>query len=207
MPRKSIVIFAAACIGLAILIAGVTWWTMARRAAPAEQAVVTYGEADVGGPFQLVDQSGRPVDQSVLEGKWTAVFFGFTYCPDFCPSTLQTLAAAEELLGDQAEDLQIVFITVDPERDTPEALADYLQTRGFPEGVVGLTGTPEQVQAAADAYRVYFRRVGEGDAYTMDHSTTIYLMNPQGRFAAPLSYGMGPERTATAIRRAMEEAA
>ena len=207
MPRKSIVIFAAVCIGLAVLIAGLTWWTMAQRAEPTEQAVVTFGEADIGGPFQLVDQTGRQVDQSILEGEWTAVFFGFTYCPDFCPSTLQTLAAAEDLLGDQAEDLQIVFITVDPERDTPEAMADYLATRGFPEGVIGLTGTPEQVRAAAEAYRVFYERREQDGGYTMDHTLTIYLMNPQGEFAAPLSYGMGPERTATAIRRAMDEAA
>ena len=207
MPRKSIVIFAAVCMGLAVLIAGLTWWTMSRRTEPSEQAVVTFGEADIGGPFQLVDQTGRQVDESILEGKWTAVFFGFTYCPDYCPTTLQTLAVVRDQLGAQAEDLQIVFITVDPERDTPQAMADYLSTRGFPEGVIGLTGTPEQVRAAADAYRVFYERREQTGGYTMDHSLTVYLMNPEGEFVTPLSYGMGPERTATAIRRAMEEAA
>ncbi|WP_296820429.1 SCO family protein [Brevundimonas sp.] len=207
MPRKPIVIFAAACIALAVIIAGATWWVLAQRAAPADQPVMTFGEADIGGPFQLVDQTGRQVDESILEDKWTAVFFGFTYCPDYCPTTLQTLAAVKDQLGPQAENLQIVFISVDPERDTPEALADYLSTRGFPEGVIGLTGTPEQVRAAADAYRVFYERREQTGGYTMDHSLTVYLMNPEGEFVTPLSYGMGPERTATAIRRAMEEAA
>ena len=208
MPRKSIVIFAAVCIGLAVLIAGLTWWTMSRRTEPSEQAVVTFGEADIGGPFQLVDQTGRQVDESILEGKWTAVFFGFTYCPDYCPTTLQTLAVVRDQLGAQAEDLQIVFITVDPERDTPQAMADYLSTRGFPEGVIGLTGTPEQVRQAAEAYRVvYQRRDLEGGGYTMDHSLNIYLMNPQGEFAIPLSASLGPDRLANLITGRMEAGA
>ena len=95
--------------------------------------VVSTGQAQVGGPFQLVDQEGRPVDESLLEGKWSLVFFGFTYCPDFCPTTLAALEATKQRLGDKARDLQIVFISVDPERDTPQALKDYLSSDGFPE--------------------------------------------------------------------------
>lgn len=207
MPRRSILIFAAVCGVLAVLIAGGTWWLLAQRSAPAEQPVMTFGEAQIGGSFQLVDQTGRQVDESILEGRWTAVFFGFTYCPDYCPTTLQTLAMVKEQLGERGDDLQIVFITVDPERDTPEAMADYLSTRGFPEGVIGLTGTPEQVRVAADAYRVFYERRDQPGGYTMDHSLTVYLMDPQGRFATPLNYGLGPERTAETIRRAMDEAA
>lgn len=208
MPRRSIVIFAAVCGVLAVLIAGGTWWLLAQReAAPADPAIVTYGQADIGGPFQLVDQTGREVDESILQGQWSAVFFGFTHCPDYCPTALQTLAVVEEQLGERADDLQIVFITVDPERDTPEAMADYLSTRGFPEGVIGLTGTPEQVRVAADAYRVYRQRRDQDGGYTMDHSLTIYLMDPQGRFSTPLNEQMGPQRITEAIRRAMDEAA
>lgn len=213
MPSKAVALFAAACLILAAVVGGTAWWLARTPAAPAEpqgggpatQPVVTYGQADIGGPFQLVDQTGRTVDQSILEGRWTAVFFGFTYCPDYCPTTLQTLAAVKDQLGDRADDLQIVFITVDPERDTPEAMADYLQTASFPQGVIGLTGTEAQIQQAARAYRAtYARREQPGGGYTMDHSLTVYLMKPDGTFGIPLHYGLGPERTASLIRREME---
>ncbi len=210
MPSKPIAIFAAVCLGLAVLIGVGTVWFNHQRAGGAtdggDQPVVSFGRADIGGPFQLVDQTGRPVDQSILEGKWTAVFFGFTHCPDFCPSTLQALAAAKDRMGDRADDLQIVFITVDPERDTPAALADYLQTASFPQGVLGLTGTPDQVRQATEAYRVVYRRQDlEGGGYTMDHSLNIYLMNPAGEFTIPLSASLGPDRLAHLITERMEQ--
>ncbi len=210
MPRKSIIIFAAACLGLAVLIGGLTLWRYQARtdtaSAGAGQPVVSFGRADIGGPFQLVDQTGHPVDQSILQGRWTAVFFGFTHCPDFCPSTLQALEAAQARMGERGDDLQIVFISIDPERDTPDAMADYLQTASFPEGVVGLTGTPDQIRQAAQAYRVvYTRRDLEGGGYTMDHSTNIYLMNPAGEFAIPLSASLGPERLANLITSRMDQ--
>ena len=210
MPSRPIAIFAVVCLALAVLIgAGALWVNQQRTesATTAEgQPVVSFGRADVGGPFTLVDQTGRTVDQSILQGHWTAVFFGFTHCPDFCPSTLQALDAARDRLGERGEDLQIVFITIDPERDTPEALADYLQTASFPEGVIGLTGTPEQVAEAAQAYRVvYNRRELEGGGYTMDHSLNIYLMNPAGEFAIPLSASLGPDRLARLIAGRMDQ--
>ena len=210
MPSRPIAIFAAVCLALAVLIgAGALWVNQQRTemATTAEgQPVVSFGRADVGGPFTLVDQTGRTVDQSILQGRWTAVFFGFTHCPDFCPSTLQALDAARDRLGEGGENLQIVFVTIDPERDTPEALADYLQTASFPEGVIGLTGTPEQVAEAARAYRVvYNRRELEGGGYTMDHSLNIYLMNPAGEFAIPLSASLGPDRLARLIAGRMDQ--
>jgi protein SCO1/2 len=210
MPRKSIVIFAAVCLGLAVLIGGVTLWRYQARtdmaSAGGGQPVVSFGRADIGGPFQLVDQTGRPVDESVLQGHWTAIFFGFTHCPDFCPSTLQALEAAQARMGERGDDLQLVFVSIDPERDTPEAMADYLQTASFPEGVIGLTGTPEQVRQAAEAYRVvYTRRELEGGGYTMDHSLNIYLMNPAGEFAIPLSASLGPDRLANLIAGRMDQ--
>lgn len=208
MPSRPIAIFALACLLLALMIGGGALWLSGRGAAATDaegQPVVTYGRADIGGPFQLVDQTGRTVDESILEGRWSAVFFGFTHCPDYCPSTLQALAAAQARLGERAEDLQIVFVTVDPERDTPEAMADYLQTSSFPRGVIGLTGTPDQVAAAAEAYRVHYaRRDLPGGGYTMDHGLTIYLMNPRGEFATPLSHSLGPQRLANLIEQAME---
>jgi len=106
-------------------------------------------------------------------------------------------------LGDRANQVQIVFISVDPERDTPQALKDYLSSGGFPEGVIGLTGTPAQVRAAADTYRAAYEKVGEGEAYTMNHSLTIYLMGPDGRFRSAVGHDLGPERSAQVIERAM----
>lgn len=206
MPRRSILLFAAACVVLAAIIAAGAIAVVGLRgdgasAAPgSEQAT---GQAAVGGPFQLVDQNGRAVDQTILNGKWSLVFFGFTYCPDYCPTTLATLAAVEQELGDAAKDLQVVFISVDPARDTPQALKDYLSSDGFPPGVIGLTGTPDQVAAAAKAYRAFFEKVGEGEAYTMNHSLTIYLMGPDGRYRSSFAHDLGPERSAQLIKRVM----
>ena len=204
MPRRSIVLFAAACAAIAVALVVVTLVVVNRPAGGLQPGeVVSTGQAQVGGPFQLVDQEGRPVDESLLQGKWSLVFFGFTYCPDFCPTTLQMLEATKQQLGAQAQDLQIVFISVDPERDTPQALKDYLSSDGFPEGVIGLTGTPAQVRAAADAYRAYYQKVGEGEGYTMNHSLTVYLMGPDGTFRTAVAEELGPERSAAIIERAM----
>ena len=204
MPRRSIVLFAAACAAIAVALVVVTLVVVSRPAGGLQPGeVVSTGQAQVGGPFQLVDQEGRPVDESLLEGKWSLVFFGFTYCPDFCPTTLAALEATKQRLGDKAKDLQIIFISVDPERDTPQALKDYLSSDGFPEGVVGLTGTPEQVRAAADAYRAFYQKVGEGEGYTMNHSLTVYLMGPDGTFRTAVAEELGPERSAAIIERAM----
>lgn len=203
MPSRPVVIFAVICLLLAAVV-GVAAVMMTRdRVAGQSGAVTTTGQASVGGPFQLVDQQGRPVDESLLQGRWSLVFFGFTYCPDYCPTTLQMLDATRQALGPEGEELQIVFISVDPERDTPGALADYLSSDGFPEGVVGLTGSEAQVAAAARAYRAFYRRVDQGDGYTMDHSLTIYLMGPDGTFREALAHDLGPERAAGVIRRAM----
>lgn len=204
MPRRSILIFAGACIAIAAALAVVTMVVVSRQpAAPPSVEVASTGQPQVGGPFQLVNQDGQPVDQTLLNGKWTLVFFGFTYCPDYCPTTLTMLEATKTRLGDKAKDLQIVFISVDPERDTPQALKDYLSSEGFPEGVIGLTGTPQQVRAAADQYRALYSKVGSGEGYTMNHSLTLYLMGPDGKFRAPLAHDIGPERGAQVIERNM----
>ncbi|KQW81851.1 SCO family protein [Brevundimonas sp. Root1279] len=204
MPRRSILLFAGACAALAVAVIIATVFMLGRSGPAAlPGTVVSTGEAKVGGPFQLVNQDGQTVDQSLLAGKWSVVFFGFTYCPDFCPGTLQMLEATKRELGPQAENLQIVFVTVDPERDTPQALKDYLSADGFPQGVVGLTGTPQQVKAAADAYRAYYQKVGTGEDYTMNHSLTIYLMGPDGKFRSALTHDLGPQRGAQVIRNVM----
>lgn len=198
MSKRSLIIIAlVAIIGLAA--GAALFW---RSEGP---TTASTGQADVGGPFQLVDQNGQAVDQSILEGRWSVVFFGFTYCPDICPSTLQALAAAKEQLGPRGADLQTVFISVDPERDTPEQLKTYLSLDAFPDGVVGLTGTPQQVEQVAKSYYVYYRKSGEGPDYTVDHSTAAYLMDPKGRFNRVLAYGLSPDEMARLIRAAMQE--
>ena len=204
MPRRSILIFAGACLAIAAALAATTVAVVNGRPDRTPGAVTSTGQPDVGGPFRLVDQDGRSVDQTLLDGKWSLVFFGFTYCPDYCPTTLGVLDATKQALGDRADDVQIVFITVDPARDTPQALKDYLSSDGFPEGVIGLTGSPEQIRAAADAYRAVYQQVGEGEAYTMNHSLTVYLMGPDGKFRSALGHDLGPERSAALITQAME---
>ena len=160
-----------------------------------------------GGPFHLVDQTGRPVDQSVLKGKWSAVYFGYTYCPDVCPTTLTTLGGAIDRMGGQAKDFQVVFITVDPHRDTPAQMKNYLSSSEFPRGVVGLTGTDAQIAQVAQAYRVYYQKAGTGDAYSVDHSSAIYLMDPKGQFDTVIPYGLTPDQAKDSIVKAMQDEA
>lgn len=203
MPRRSILLFAGACIVIAVALAIVTLVVVSGRERAAGGEMAATGQPLVGGDFQLVDQEGRPVDQTILNGKWSLVFFGFTYCPEFCPTTLAEMAAVQQQLGEQARDLQMVFISIDPERDTPQALKDYLSSDGFPKGTVGLTGTPEQVAQAARAYRAFYQKVGEGEGYTMNHALTVYVMGPDGKFRTTLGYGLGPQRATQIVRDAM----
>lgn len=161
------------------------------------------GQPMVGGPFQMTDQDGKRVDQSLLKGKWTAVFFGYTFCPEACPTTLTTLAKAQDQLGPKAKDLQVVFVSVDPARDTPAQLKTYLSSQSFPKGTVGLTGSAADVAKAAKAYKVFYQKSGTGSDYAMDHSTALYLMDPKGRFDRVIAYGLPPEEVARQIREAM----
>lgn len=191
--RGLILLFAAVA---AVFLAGAIAWRTT-RGHEVQQAVA------VGGPFHLTDQNGRAVDESVLKGKWSAVFFGFTYCPDVCPTTLQTLNAAAEWLGPQAKDFQVVFISVDPGRDTPEQMKAYLDAQGLRPQTLGLTGTPGEVASVAKAYRAYYAREGEGDDYTVTHTNVVYLMNPRGRFERPLRFDTTPNQIASQIRDSM----
>jgi len=163
--------------------------------------------AAMGGPFQLVDTSGRTVNQDVLKGKWSVVFFGFTHCPDICPTTLFELGQVEPMLGARANGFQTVFVSLDPGRDTPAQMRAYVANDAFPKRLVGLTGSPAQVDAAAKAYRVYYLKVGEGDDYVVNHAAYSYLMNPRGGFVCVLPYELSPEQTASKIKIAMQAGA
>ena len=190
-PGLAVLLAVAAAVALLL-----GWLTLTQRP-------TSSGTADIGGPFQLIDQDGRPVDQSILKGHWSAVFFGYVSCPDICPATMQTLAAAETRLGAEAAALQIVFISVDPARDTPAQLKAWSSQAGFPRSVHALTGSPQQVAAVAKAYRVYFAKENRSSDYQMAHSAAVYLMNPEGRFVAPLSYEQGPDKVARDLSGAM----
>ncbi len=149
----------------------------------APSQVMSVGKATVGGPFTLTDHTGRRVTDKDFRGKYMLVYFGFTYCPDVCPSGLQVMSAALDQLGAKAEKITPMFISVDPERDTPEQLAQYVPS--FHPRLIGLTGTPEEIQAVAKAYRVYYRKVKDEKStaeYTVDHTSIIYLMGPEGEF-------------------------
>jgi protein SCO1 len=201
MTKLRLTIITVILVALAGLIAGQMLY--ASRGGGTGHALIA-GDAPKQ-TFQLVDQSGTKVDERILQGKWTAVFFGYTYCPDFCPLTLQSLAQTQKLMGARAKDMQIVFISVDPARDKPEVLKAYLASGGMPANVRGLTGTDAEVDAAAKAFGASFEKVGSGDAYTMNHTAYVFLMDPKGRFSLPLAYGLSPEQSADMIIRTMDE--
>ena len=157
----------------------------------------------VGGPFALIDGDGKPVTDQTWRGKYMLIYFGYTFCPDVCPTTLSNVSDALDKLGPKADRLQTLFITVDPKRDTPAVVKQY--AAAFGPRVAGLTGSAEQIAAVARAYRVYYaeHRTGTGaDEYTMDHSSVLYLMGPDGRFIAPLRADQsGPELAAALAKQ------
>jgi len=162
---------------------------------PAAQTVAT-----IGGSFRLTDQNGRTVSDQDLKGHPFLVFFGFTHCPDVCPTTLFEVSEILRSLGPDANGTRALFITVDPERDTPAVMKDYLSN--FDPHLWGLTGDPAAVAAVAKAYRVYYKKVPLDDGgYTMDHTAIVYLMDRNGRFVAPFNLKRSAEAAAADLRR------
>ena len=160
------------------------------------------GQALVGGPFTLVDQTGTQVTEAAMLGHFSLVYFGYTFCPDVCPVTLQNMTLAVEQLGRRSEDVRPVFITVDPARDTVEAMAEYA---GLFPGLAALTGTEEQIAGVAAAYRVYYRQ-GEADengGYLIDHTSLIYLMGPDGRYLSHFSHTSSVDEIAERLREVL----
>lgn len=157
----------------------------------------------IGGAFAMVDQNGDPFTQEDLEGHFSLIYFGYTYCPDICPTELTIIADALDLLGEAGRQVTPIFVTVDPERDTVEQMKMYVHH--FHPRLVGLTGSVEQVAAMAKAYRVYYAKVPEAgatskDDYLMDHTAVVYLMDPDGRFRAHFPHGTDPQAMAAKIR-------
>ncbi len=157
--------------------------------------VMTAGVPAVGGPFSLMTHRGERVSQDTFKGKPTAYFFGFTHCPDICPTKLFEISEVLRSVGDKGRALRALFITVDPERDTPEALKSYLSS--FDERIVGLTGDPEAVQATVRAYRAFARKVPLKDNdYTMEHTALVYLMDKNGHFVSSFNLNRPPAEAA-----------
>jgi protein SCO1/2 len=156
--------------------------------------------AAIGGPFQLTDQAGQTVTEKDLKGKPTLIFFGFTHCPDVCPTALFEISEVLKAMGEAADRVNAYFVSVDPERDTVAAMKDYLSS--FDPRLKGLTGDPQAVAKMLSAYRVYSRKVPlkDGD-YTMDHTALVYLMDRDGNFVAPFNLKRTPEEAATDLKR------
>ncbi|HHL42237.1 MAG TPA: SCO family protein [Hellea balneolensis] len=195
MRHKSIPVFFMA----ALFMAGLGSGCQNPEQTNAPKAVVSHGKAAIGGPFTLIDQTGKTVTQNDFKGKAQLVYFGFALCPDVCPTALQQMGAALRLAGKSADDYQPIFITVDPLRDTPEKLAKYVKARGFPEHLVALSGSPDQINAVIKAFGVYAKKVEDDSSeagYTYDHSSMIYLMDKNGEFVEVFSHNDSPDKIA-----------
>lgn len=182
---------------MAVLLIGTGAWLFLSSGQP-------LGGLAVGGPFALTDGDGRPVTDKTWRGQYMLVYFGYTFCPDVCPTTLNNVADALDKLGAKAARVQPLFITIDPKRDTPPVVKQY--AAAFGNRVIGLTGTAEQIAAVAKAYRVYYaeHRTGTGpNDYSMDHSSVLYLMGPDGNFVAPVRADQSAAEMAAALAKLM----
>ncbi len=190
---RLILIISAFLAGL-VLCLSVILLVAQRGSVPVPQA------AAVGGPFTLIDQNARPVTDQDMKGRPFLVFFGFTHCPDVCPTTLFEISEVFRRLGPDADKATALFITVDPERDTPALMKDYLSN--FDPHLRGLTGDAAAIDAVVKAYRAYAKKVPTpGGGYTMDHTALVYLMDKQGRFVAPFNLKRRPEEAAADLRQ------
>jgi len=190
-----ILVAAGAFVAGLVLCAAVVLLVMGRDGAPSLPQV-----AAIGGPFSLTDHNGRTVTEQDLKGRPFLVFFGYTNCPDFCPTTMFEISEVLKKLGPDGDRTRALFITVDPERDTPAALKDYVSS--FDPRIIALTGEPEAIAAVAKAYRAIFRRMPlkEG-GYTMDHTAIVYLMGKDGRFVTPFSLKRTTDASVAELRK------
>ena len=197
MPSARSAIFASLAFVLALTLGLYAWHTAVMPHQP-----VASGTALVGGPFELTNQDGKRVTDQDFRGRYMLVFFGYTYCPDVCPTTLQMMTEALDKLGAQAANIQPIFISIDPERDTPATLKAYVGN--FSPRLVGLTGSAEDIAKVARAYRVAYSKLDSTDpkAYLMDHSSIIYLMGPDGGFVKHFTYTTDVDKLAKELSTA-----
>jgi len=199
MPSRRNLIFGIGVLAVALFVGGAAlFFGSDGRLGP-----IGTGKALVGGPFELTNQDGKRVKSADFAGKYMLMVFGYTTCPDICPSELQVVSAALDEMGPAADRIQPVFVTVDPTRDTPEVMKDYVAN--FRPGFVGLTGSEEDIAGIAKAYRVYYRKVEQTDPsipYLMDHTTLVYLMGPDGSYVTHFAYGTNVASLAEGLRKA-----
>lgn len=190
---RLLMVLAAFLAGLVLCFGVVLFVT--RNGAP-----VATASAAIGGPFRLTDQNGKSVTEADFKGHPSLVFFGFTNCPEVCPTTLFDISEVLNRLGSDADKVNALFVTIDPERDTPAKLKDYLSS--FNPRLTALGGDPAAIAAVAKAYRVFYEKVPQdGGNYTMNHTAIVYLMDKQGNFVAPFSLRRRPEDSAADLRR------
>ncbi len=157
-------------------------------------------DTKLGAPFTLVDHNGDAITETAMTGHPVAVFFGFTHCPEVCPTTLNDLSVWLGEMGAKAEPIRAFFITVDPERDTPELMKGYVEN--FSDRITGITGDPDQVAALARAWHVYWKKVPlDGDDYTMDHTASVFLVGPDGSFITTIAFGESAEMAKSKLAR------
>ncbi len=165
-----------------------------------EQAQQLQANSKIGAPFELIDQNGEPITEKAMAGKPAMVFFGFTHCPDVCPTTLLETATWLAELGEEGETIQPFFITVDPERDTPEIMKAYVEN--FSDRVTGITGDPEKVAKLAEAWHVYNKKVPlDGGDYTMDHTASVFLVDSEGNFRGTIAFGENSDAALAKLKR------
>ncbi len=189
---------------VAVIVVAALWLGLAGQPAELSPNMINVQDADIGGPFELTTTTGRRITSAQLIDGPTLIYFGYTYCPDVCPIDVQKMAQATDILAGEGVALKPVFITVDPERDTPEALGEW--TAAVHPDMVGLTGSAEDIRAAADAYKVYYQKVepeGSGAGYLMNHTSYFYLMTPDHGLAAMFRHDIKPEGLAADIKRVL----
>lgn len=203
MSKRSLAVLIPVSIA-AIVIIFAGWFKQAQVQQAAQPNPSTIGEVLIGGPFTLTNQQGKPVSDTDFQGKLMLVYFGFSHCPMICPTDMATLTRAMDQLGADAAQVQPVFITIDPERDTVEKLAEF--AKAFYPGFQLLTGTPEQVKVATDAYRVYAQKVEmDGGDYMMDHSAYIYLMGRDGKYLTHFQHDQPAEEIVAEVKEFMQK--
>jgi protein SCO1/2 len=201
LKRIRIVLWVACAIPLAALVAvGILTYTR-----PADTGQRLLQASGIGGPFKLASSAGGELSTTDLKGKPFIVFFGYTHCPDICPTTISDVTSWLEALGPEGKEIKALFVSVDPERDSPATLRDYLSS--FPDQVVGLTGTPDEIAEVAKEFRVYYAKhpLKDGD-YSMDHSALIYLMDREGKLAGTLTYDAKAEDAIAKLKRLLATA-
>lgn len=184
---------------IAAVLLGLAGQTLWQRLRPPAEPPTDYAAA-FGGPFRLIDQNGRTVTEANLRGRPFAIFFGFTRCAEVCPATLQTMARLKRALGPTGDGLDLVFVSLDHERDRPAAIGEYLTLFGTP--IIGLTGSAAEIDRIVRAYHVYYEKVPvDGGDYVIDHTATVFLMDAEGRFFGTLAHDEGDASRLAKLRR------